>query len=137
MTLSRSMAGALAEARAAEKDQSLYYRTLAAAAEEAEDTLLAERLNGLHADEQHHLSRLTARLVEAGFPVNDLPGTPPPVPALDVWEAEARERELGEVARYRALLEMALDARTKLMLTEFLAAEERHAEELGGKWMGA
>jgi rubrerythrin len=137
VTLSPDVASALAAARAAEKDQSLFYRTLAAAAEEAEDAPLAERLNGLHADEQHHLSRLTARLVEAGYGVDALPGTPPAVPALDGWEAVARAREVGEVARYRTLLALELDERTARMLREFLAAEERHAEELGGKWMGA
>lgn len=137
MSMDKNVAAALAEARAAEKDQALYYRALAAAAEDADDALLAERLNGLHADEQHHLSRLTARLVEAGYAVTDLPNVMPPVPALDAWEAEAREREIGEVACYRALLQMPLDERTAAMLREFLAAEERHAEELGGKWMGA
>ena len=136
-TLPADVAGALADARAAEKDQALFYRALAAAAEDAGDAALSERLNGLHADEQHHLSRLTARLVEAGLGVVDLAGAAHGVPGLDAWEGEARRREEAEVARYRALLQMELDERTAAMLREFLQAEERHAQELGGKWMGA
>src|SRR5690606_27127888 len=62
----------LHDARAAEKEQALFYRALAALAEERGDTALSERLNGLHADEQHHLSRLTARLVELNEPLADL-----------------------------------------------------------------
>jgi len=59
--MDRDALEALHEARAAEKEQAAFYRRLAAEAEALGDDALAERLNGLHADEQHHLSRLTAR----------------------------------------------------------------------------
>ena len=56
---------ALLEAsRLREKAQTLFYRALAAQAIAAGDDDASERLNDLHADEQHHLSRLTARLLE-------------------------------------------------------------------------
>lgn len=46
---------AIESARAAEKSQALFYRALAAEAEERGDAPLSERFNDLHADEQHHL----------------------------------------------------------------------------------
>lgn len=128
---------ALHEARRAEKEQSLFYRALAAAAEHADDAELAERLNGLHADEQHHLSRLTVRLVEDGVPVEDLSALRAPVVSLADWERGARAREHAEIARYESMLALASDERTRAMLAQFLEAERGHADELGGKWMGA
>ena len=124
-------------ARAAERVQSLFYRALATAAENKRDADLAERLNGLHADEQHHLSRLSARLLELGDPLVDL--GPPALPevGLEAWESLAAEREQVEVERYEALLAMELDEQTHAMLSEFLQAERHHAESLGGKWMDA
>jgi rubrerythrin len=90
----------LHDARLAEKRQALFYRALAAAAEDAEDAATAERLNELHADEQHHLSRLTVTLMELG----ESGGRPrrEPMPAVDLagWETLARGREAEEVARY-------------------------------------
>lgn len=127
----------LADARAAEKEQALFYRGLAAAAEEADDADLAERLNGLLADEQHHLSRLTVRLVELDRRLERIDDMTVPARALDGWEAEARERERAEIARYEALLVLSVDARTRALVLEILEAERRHEEELGGKWMGA
>jgi rubrerythrin len=124
-------------ARLAEKQQALFYRTLAAAAEAANDADLSERLNGLHADEQHHLSRLTARLVELAQPVADLSAEPVPAAGLDGWEAVAREREGAELARYAQLLQHELDEKTRSMIEQFVEAERSHAEQLGGKWMGA
>jgi rubrerythrin len=124
-------------ARAAERDQAMFYRALASAAEDIGDTALSERLNGLHADEQHHVSRLSARLLELE---QDLPELrPPSLPevGLEQWEALAHERELIEVERYEALLTHDLDERTRAMVAEFLDAERHHAEALGGKWMGA
>lgn len=126
----------LHEARAAEKKQALFYRALAAAAEAVDDAALSERLNGLHADEQHHLSRLTARLVELGEAVADT-GAVGPAVELDTWENAARERERAELERYEQLLQHALDEKTKRMIEQFVAAERSHAEQLGGKWMGA
>jgi rubrerythrin len=143
----------LHDARAAEKEQALFYRALAAAAEhDGRDDArhdarhdarpdagasLSERLNGLHADEQHHLSRLTARLVELNEPVAELDGTVAPAVQLDGWEQVARARELAEIERYTALLATELDDRTRAMIEQFLSVERSHADELGGKWMGA
>ena len=92
---------ALHQARAAEKEQALFYRALAAAAEERGDAALSERFNELHADEQHHLSRLTARLLELGEPLAEL-GARGGEGRLETWEADARRREEDEVARYEA-----------------------------------
>jgi rubrerythrin len=124
-------------ARSAERSQALFYRALATMAEETEDAELAERLNGLHADEQHHVSRLSARLLELGQKLAEL--GPPSLPevGLEAWESLAREREEVEVDRYRSLLTQDLDEPTRRMLDEFLIAEQHHAESLGGKWMDA
>jgi rubrerythrin len=129
---------ALQRARAAEKEQALFYRALAAQAEEVSDVDAVERLNGLHADEQHHLSRLSARLLELGQPLVDLGETPPPAAGgFQGWEAEARARERAEVRQYELLLGLAPDARTAAMLRDFLAVERRHESVLGGKWTQA
>ncbi len=64
--MTSDLIAALEEARAAEKEQALFYRALAAEAERRGDAALSERYNELHADEQHHLARLTARLLELG-----------------------------------------------------------------------
>lgn len=127
---------ALLEARRAEKDQAAYYRALAARAEQSADVAVAERLNGLLADEQHHLSRLSARLLELGASLPDLEASGPldPPPA---WEEEARRREQSEVQRYESLLELELDRPTAAMIRGFLDVERRHADELGGKWTNA
>jgi rubrerythrin len=127
----------LHDARLAEKRQALFYRSLAAAAEDANDTDMSERMNGLHADEQHHLSRLTARLVEFGEPVSDLGAERAPMVRLDTWEQDARVRERDEIERYERLVSERLDSKTRAMIEEFLVAERAHAEILGGKWMGA
>jgi D-sedoheptulose 7-phosphate isomerase len=129
--------GLLHEARLAEKRQALFYRALAAAAEDAGDNDLSERLNGLHADEQHHLSRLTVRLMELTEPVDDLSPELAPDVRLDGWEELARGREAEEIARYAGLLTHELDARTRALLEVFLDVERHHAAALGGKWMGA
>ncbi len=133
---STALIGALNEARLAEKDQTLHYRALAGQAQQAGDGETAERLNGLLADEQHHFSRLTARLVELGAAVPDAPLTEAK-PVLAGWEAEARTRELGEIERYRALLSLAADPRTRALLSEILDVERRHERTLSGKWMSA
>lgn len=137
MSRSSSLVEALHDARAAEKDQASYYRALAGQAEAADRAELAERLNGLHADEQHHLSRLSARLVELGEPLEELRGIAPAVPPLERWEADAKRRERAEVARYESLLRLDADERTATMLREFLDAERHHEAMLGGKWMQA
>lgn len=128
---------ALQRARVAEKEHALFYRALAAAAERRGDAALSERFNELHADEQHHLSRLTARLLELGAtPVDLRPSLE--APSLDGWEDDAREREDAEVERYTALLDDgAADAQTERLLREILDTERHHAAELGGKWTPA
>lgn len=125
------------EARAREKAQTLFYRALAAAAEEAGDAMAVERLNELHADEQHHLSRLTARLLELDVELEELGGRRAPELHLEEWKTIAREREAAEIARYEALLQLDLDAATRALIEEILASERHHAQELGGKWMRA
>jgi rubrerythrin len=121
--------------RAAERAQAAFYRALAAAAEAADDAPLAERLQGLHADEQHHFSRLTARLLELGSAGAPLNPPRPNVPPLPEWEAVARGREETEVREYASLLAAELDDHTRALVEEILAAERKHAELLGGKWM--
>ncbi len=127
---------ALHAARRAEKEQALFYRALAAEAEERGDAALSERLNELHADEQHHLSRLTARLLEHGETLEDLADVRPPAVSADGWEAVARGREEDEVRRYDALLAGATGYDAAL-LREIAETERHHAEELGGKWTPA
>jgi rubrerythrin len=127
----------LSEARAAEKEQALFYRALALAAEQRGDDAQSERLNGLHADEQHHLSRLSARLVELEQALEDLAVVAAPACNPLDWEATARWRERAEIARYESILRAPLDARTRAMILEFLESERWHEAELGGKWMGA
>jgi rubrerythrin len=127
----------LAEARAAEKAQALFYRALAAEAEERGDGALSERFNDLHADEQHHLSRLTARLLEMGAPLVELGDMKGERVGMDGWEPAARVREEAEVLRYEALLRQPLDEHTAALLREIVETERHHAEELGGKWTPA
>jgi rubrerythrin len=129
---------ALQHARGAEKEHALFYRALAAAAEASGNAALGERFNELHADEQHHLSRLTARLLELGAAPADLSTASADAGELGGWEDEARRRELAEVARYEAILETGgADARTEALLREILDTERHHAAELGGKWTAA
>ncbi|MBD0321484.1 MAG: hypothetical protein ICV87_14190 [Gemmatimonadetes bacterium] len=127
----------LEECRRAEKEQALFYRALAAEAEERGDGALSERYNDLHADEQHHLSRLTARLLELGAPLAELGGMKGDLVGMDRWEPAARIREEAEVLRYEALLRQPLDEHTAALLREIVETERHHAEELGGKWTPA
>ena len=127
----------LESCREREKEQTLFYRGLAAAAEGADDPALVDRLNDLHADEQHHLSRLTARILELGDTPADLQRRPEGVPPLDGWEAEAQVREEAEVAWYESVLEHALDDTTRAVLEEILAGERQQVNHLSGKWMSA
>lgn len=127
----------LERARALEKEQTLYYRALAARAEAQEDPVASERLNELHADEQHHLSRLTARLLELGATPVDLPGGLQDR-SLDGWEAEAAGREAREIEFYGGFLEAEyVDSETRELLAEVLESERQHRRHLGGKWMSA
>ncbi|HUE96633.1 MAG TPA: ferritin-like domain-containing protein [Longimicrobiaceae bacterium] len=123
----------LERARAAEKEQALWYRSLASRAEELSPDL-AQRFHDLHADEQHHLSRITARVLELGERPKDLAAVRAPAVDLDEWEPGVREREGEEIARYRRLLDEPLDEVTRALIEAILAVEEHHAAELGGKW---
>ncbi len=127
----------LEASRTREKEQTLFYRGLAASAELAGEADLAERFNELHADEQHHLSRLTARMLELGASPEALDDGPPEIPSLGSWEGVARRREEGEVEWYGKLLEADMDPTTRGVLDEIRASEVSHARELGGKWMPA
>lgn len=125
------------EARAREKAQTLFYRALAAAAEEAADAAAVERLNELHADEQHHLSRLTARLLELGERPRDLRDVAAPPAPWPAWEAEARSREAEEVRWYEEALAGEPEPGVRAVMEEILESERHHAAELRGKWMSA
>jgi rubrerythrin len=127
----------LAESREREKAQTLFYRSLAADAELAVDADASERLNELHADEQHHLSRLTARLLELGGSPADLRDVPVPAGDLAGWEVLARAREQDEVDWYEQMLEAPLDSATRGVIVEILDSERHHHAELRGKWMSA
>jgi rubrerythrin len=133
-----SDARALLEAsRAREKAQTLFYRALAAQAVAAGDEDTTERLNDLHADEQHHLSRLTARLLELGGTPSELYAVPAPGGEIQQWERIAREREADEVAWYERAATLALDPTTAAIVREILESERHHAQALRGKWMSA
>jgi bacterioferritin len=128
------LAGSLEEARRAEKEQALLYRSLAGRAEVEGETDLAQRFHELHADEQHHLSRLTARLLELGGRPADLSALVLPLVELEGWEDTMRARERREIERYRTLLDEDPDPETRRLLEEILSVEQHHASELGGKW---
>jgi rubrerythrin len=136
--MAEDLTDALQHARAAEKENALFYRALAAAAEARGNAGLSERFNELHADEQHHLSRLTARLLELGVGLGDLSSATADAVALEGWEDAARRREEAEVRRYEAMLAAGgADAHTEALLREILDTERHHAAELGGKWTAA
>lgn len=124
----------LDQCRAAEKAQALFYRALAARAEQQGEAALAQRFHDLHADEQHHLSRLTARLLELGGSPSELSTARSGGADLTEWEPNARAREIEEVERYARVLEHVLDDRTRQLISEILDVERSHASELGGKW---
>lgn len=127
----------LQEARRRELEQAHFYRVLSGDAEYAGDAAAAERFNELLADEQHHVARLTARILElGGTPQGEgaAPGTAPP---LDAWEPEARRREEGEVMWYEGALGGVEDPETRSLLGGILESERHHRETLAGKWMPA
>jgi rubrerythrin len=128
---------ALEEARAAEKEQALFYRALAAEAEDRRDAAMSERFNDLHADEQHHVSRLSARLLELGSGLADIANLTSEHVGMAAWEPVARAREEAEVLRYERLLGGELDAESRALIEEILDTERHHAAELGGKWTTA
>ena len=133
----------LVQAREREGAQTRFYRALAVEAELAERFPEGERINELLADEQHHFSRVSARLLELGGANAEASDQAPkrsvvePV-TLERWEEEARRREVEEVAFYaEAEGDPLLDARTRELFREIRESEEHHRRELGGKWMSA
>ncbi len=126
-------------ARGAEKEQALFYRALATEAEDKHDANTAERLNGLHADEQHHFARLSVRLMELGEEPPDipLPASKTSSAHLATWQADASVREQMEVERYEKLLKLDLDDETRDLLSATLSVEHHHLKSLGGKWTPA
>ncbi|MEX2583954.1 MAG: ferritin-like domain-containing protein [Gemmatimonadota bacterium] len=120
--------------RLAEKEQALLYRGIAALAERAEQPDLAQRFHDLHADEQHHLSRLTVRILELGGRPADLSHVRVEPGSTSDWEGTIRTRETAEIDRYRHELESSHDEATRALLLEIVGIEEHHSRELGGKW---
>jgi len=130
----------LQEGRARELGQAAFYRRLAAAAEGEGDDGLADRFNGLLADEQHHVSRLTARLLELGerpAAAGARPTQAEPVGDVGQWLTRAEEMEALEVRWYEQAVLQVEDAQTTSVLREILESERNHVKELGGKWMSA
>lgn len=132
--MSADQVALLESCRRAEKEQSLFYRRLASEAEQREDLAVAERLHDLHADEQHHLSRLTARLIELGHAPADLGDVTAESVEPSGWEPIARAREEEEIRRYQELSSAEIDEHTRALAEEILEVERNHARELGGKW---
>lgn len=126
----------LQDGRRRELEQALFYRTLSGLAHGTGDAVSAERLNELLADEQHHVSRLTARILELGESPHDYR---PDVPTVDLqgWLAQAEAREAAEVAWYEGVIPGLDDAVTIGVLREILDSERNHLDALGGKWMPA
>lgn len=131
--LSEAVIGRLIEARHAEKAQALFYRGLSAEAERLGIDADIEALNGLLADEQHHLSRLMARLVESGVTVPE-PHIETPRCTYSEWRPHARARERQEIERYEQLLAESLDEATATTISSNLATERQHEAHLGGKY---
>jgi rubrerythrin len=126
----------LQEGRRRARTQAAFYRKLAGDAEDAGDIGVAERLNDLLADEQHHVSRLTARLLELGQKPDE-EASVPGMAELDAWEGAARIRERAEVEWYEQALERVNEPRTRSVLQEILDAERHHRDSLSGKWTSA
>lgn len=121
----------------AEREQARYYRALSVLAGEAGNEEDVEALNGLVADEQHHLSRLKNRMVELGVESHTDFTAFRDFTSYPEWKEEARRRERAEIARYERLLAMDLDEETKEMLRGILDTELQHEANLGGKYTQA
>ncbi len=129
----RSVLELLREARAREAGQVAFYRRLARAAGEAGRDREAARLRELRIDEERQLSALGSRLREFGSDPGEL--SIPDTPAnLQGWEAEARAREAGEVAFYKAALAREMDERTRVVLQGILEVERSHRESVAAAW---
>jgi len=140
MSMSGSILDLLAASVAREREQTRFYRRLAAWAEDAGDAPLAERANALLADEQHHVSRLTARILELGGRVEadaSAEDSGSAARSIREWEDAARSREDREVAWYENVLDALTDEPARRIVEEILRSERHHARALGGKWMPA
>jgi len=131
-----SLVDLLREGRRREREMAAFYRSLSGVAEDRGDAAAAERLNELLADEQHHVSRLTARLLELGERLEEERPNRPEVD-WEGWEEAARLREADEVAWYEAALDRVQEPAARAILEEILTSERHHRAELGGKWMAA
>ncbi len=131
-------ARALHESRALEKEQAQFYRVLSVQAEEQGNADDIEALNGMLADEQHHLSRLSVRLVELGEDLAPLSDEHMPSEVVyPKWQEVARIRERKEIARYERMLELELDAETRKVIDGILDTERQHEQHLFGKYTDA
>jgi len=135
--MSEKILALLEASRKREKQQTQVYRALAIRAESGGEEALVERFNDLHADEQHHLSKLTARVLELGGSLADIGAESAQVPELRGWEDLVRSREEAEVVWYEEALAEELDSTTRKIFQEILDSERNHARELAGKWMSA
>lgn len=135
MTVPRDVIRFLVISRRREKAQTVFYRKLASMAESQGDEAVTERLNELHADEQHHLSRISARLLELGETLEEVEARGGEHVPLSEWERVARMREEEEIVWYGGWLDRILDPDTRSIIAEILDSEKHHARELGGKWM--
>jgi rubrerythrin len=131
---------ALIAAYHAEREQATFYRALSSVAEDVANEVDIEALNGLLADEQHHLSRLKNRLVELGVELegtNLREGREALATIYPDWRGPARIRETAEVERYEAMLALGLDPETEALVQSILVTERLHEANLGGKYMDA
>lgn len=128
----------LVQAYFAEREQARWYRALSVLAEEAGNEEDIEALNGLVADEQHHLSRLKNRMIELGFAeqVHEVQQQVHEVHYPD-WRPRARMLERAEIARYEALLRQDPDEKTRDIIQGILETERLHEQNLGGKYTSA
>ncbi len=129
----RSLGHLLREARRREAAQVGFYRSLKRIAREEGSTREEVRLRELLADEEEQLSLLAARLRELGFEPGDIV-IPERSSSFDGWQAEARAREAGEVAFYKAALVRDMDERTRTVLKEILETERSHRESVMASW---
>lgn len=127
----------MVQAYFAEREQARWYRALSVLAEQAGNEEDIEALNGLVADEQHHLSRLKNRMVELGVEIHADSMDFKDATDYPDWKQAARERERDEIRRYEDLLKEELDAETIKIIKRILETERAHEQNLGGKYTEA
>lgn len=132
--MNRDLTSGIEALRRAKKAQTVFYRRLAVEAEDGGDEAMAQRLHELHADEQHHLSRLTARLVELGHVPAEFEHPAEVEVGLDGWEPIGRQREIATIEGLEAFLRAELDPTTRALVESIVEVDRHHCERLGGKW---